>query len=381
MTASLSPRLNSGVDPAALSSVIGTIYEAVFDREAWPSALQGVCAMVDGCAASMISHAVADQTPERAAEFGTDPLFSRAYVESYARINPLFGMSILEMTEGETRALYRTIDLRVFHRTRFYREWVQPQGWGDWLASMLARSPSHVSLLAVARKEAGGPFSEAQLAMMDMLVPHIQRAARLAHLFDQPAALARGMAALLDRLTIAALLVDSRSAVVFANGPAQTMLAAGDILALASGGRLRLADPEADRIASAAIKGETTRPEVALVKVPRGAFVVSVMPPSPETGDLVAVLVTAPEAVSAPPGPVLRSAYGLTDAEMRVLSLLIAGRHPAEIASGLGITLRTVRAHLQKLFDKMGVERQSDLILSVLRLALPVRESGTGRSR
>jgi DNA-binding CsgD family transcriptional regulator len=105
------------------------------------------------------------------------------------------------------------------------------------------------------------------------------------------------------------------------------------------------------------------------------------MPPSPETGDLVAVLVTAPEAVSAPPGPLLRSAFGLTDAEMRVLSLLIAGRHPAEIASGLGITLRTVRAHLQKLFDKMGVERQSDLILSVLRLALPVREPETGRSR
>ena len=362
---------SEAADLAAVSAAIGRIYDTVFDRTLWPAALGDVCALTGGCASSLTSHSRPDQTPERAAEYGTDPVYSRSYLETYGRINPLFGMGINDMAEGEMRVLYRTIDAQVFQRTRFYREWVRPQGWGDWISVVLIRSPLRLSLIAVARKERRGGFTDGQVNAMRLMTPHIQRAARLAGLFDERAEREQGMAALLGRIDVAALLIDTSGRIVFANAAAEAMLASGDVLARERGGFLRLADAGARRMALDAVRGESVRPDIAVVDTAAGKRMVSVMPASPETGGLVAVLLSLPEAARTPPGLALRDAFRLTPAELRVLSLLLRGRSAAEIAGDLGVTPRTIRAHLHKLFEKTGASRQSDLIREALRLAPP----------
>jgi DNA-binding CsgD family transcriptional regulator len=63
--------------------------------------------------------------------------------------------------------------------------------------------------------------------------------------------------------------------------------------------------------------------------------------------------------------------FNLTCAEARVLAHLAEDRTPAEIGSALGISVTTVRTHLQSLFQKTGARRQPELV----RLALMASSS------
>jgi DNA-binding CsgD family transcriptional regulator len=63
--------------------------------------------------------------------------------------------------------------------------------------------------------------------------------------------------------------------------------------------------------------------------------------------------------------------FGMTCAEARVLAHLADDRTPAEISAALGVSMTTVRTHLQSLFQKTGCRRQPELV----RLALMASSS------
>ncbi|MDQ1694715.1 MAG: hypothetical protein QOJ03_68, partial [Frankiaceae bacterium] len=52
------------------------------------------------------------------------------------------------------------------------------------------------------------------------------------------------------------------------------------------------------------------------------------------------------------------SVLSLTDREHQVLRMLADGQGPAEIAVGLGLSISTVRTHLQHVMGKLGVHNQ-----------------------
>lgn len=57
----------------------------------------------------------------------------------------------------------------------------------------------------------------------------------------------------------------------------------------------------------------------------------------------------------------------LTPRERSVVSLLLDGRTNDEIASVLGITTRTVEAHLARLFERLGISSRTELATRALR--------------
>jgi pimeloyl-ACP methyl ester carboxylesterase/DNA-binding CsgD family transcriptional regulator len=68
-----------------------------------------------------------------------------------------------------------------------------------------------------------------------------------------------------------------------------------------------------------------------------------------------------------------RSRFGqLTPAEMRVLDLIATGRNNAAIAANLAISEKTVRNHINRIFDKLGVHDRSQAIVLA-------RDAGLGR--
>ena len=57
--------------------------------------------------------------------------------------------------------------------------------------------------------------------------------------------------------------------------------------------------------------------------------------------------------------------FGLSDAERRLAEGLLRGLSPADYADACGIKISTVRSQLKALFAKVGVARQSDLVLQL----------------
>lgn len=73
------------------------------------------------------------------------------------------------------------------------------------------------------------------------------------------------------------------------------------------------------------------------------------------------------------PAEALAELYGLTLAESRVLEHIGQGETPQEAAERLGISLTTVKTHLQRIFAKTETTRQADLVRLVTRATPPVR--------
>ena len=62
----------------------------------------------------------------------------------------------------------------------------------------------------------------------------------------------------------------------------------------------------------------------------------------------------------------LADAYGLTASEARLLGALLDGKRLEDAAAQFGVSLNTVKTHLQNVFRKTDTTRQSELLSLVL---------------
>jgi DNA-binding CsgD family transcriptional regulator len=62
----------------------------------------------------------------------------------------------------------------------------------------------------------------------------------------------------------------------------------------------------------------------------------------------------------------LRELYTLTAVEARLATRLSQGQSVEEAAAEMGVTVNTARAYLKRIYSKIGVRRQSDLIRRLL---------------
>jgi DNA-binding CsgD family transcriptional regulator len=60
-------------------------------------------------------------------------------------------------------------------------------------------------------------------------------------------------------------------------------------------------------------------------------------------------------------------AYGLTNRERTITSLVCRGLSTREIAERLHITPNTIQEHLKSIFDKTGVRSRRELAMSLLQ--------------
>ncbi|HEX5858081.1 MAG TPA: response regulator transcription factor [Microbacterium sp.] len=68
----------------------------------------------------------------------------------------------------------------------------------------------------------------------------------------------------------------------------------------------------------------------------------------------------------------LRRLTSLTDRERQVLGLIAGGRSQKQVASTLGISVKTVGAHVQNLLVKLGVHSRVEAVALAVRLGVPV---------
>jgi DNA-binding CsgD family transcriptional regulator len=75
--------------------------------------------------------------------------------------------------------------------------------------------------------------------------------------------------------------------------------------------------------------------------------------------DVAAIVPVSEEQVRA--NPLYRSRYGLTDREIDIAVLALAGYNASEMSQMLGLSVNTVKTHLKNLYSKMGVHNRREL--------------------
>jgi DNA-binding NarL/FixJ family response regulator len=86
-----------------------------------------------------------------------------------------------------------------------------------------------------------------------------------------------------------------------------------------------------------------------------------------------AIFAQDPQRVPPLPGEAFAKIHGLTAGELRVLLAMAPGLSVKEASEMLGISEATSKTHLQRIFDKTGTSKQSELIRLLMSSAPPVR--------
>jgi len=370
-----------------LSTLIGEIYDAALDPNLWVDVL-GRAARFAGCTAAGLGWK--DVTAKRGgiyfASEGADPHYTRLYFEKYIKLDPCsVGQFFADV--GQPLITADLLPYEEFVLTRFYKEWVKPQGLIDCAMTALDRATTVSSFLHLFRHQRDGFFDEDALRRIRLIVPHFRRAALIGKIVDSKKAEAASLADTLDGISAGMFLVDAAGRIVHANVAGHVMLDAADVLH-ADRGCLVVNDPAVHRMLAetfaSAGNGDAalgiTGVGVPLISRSGERHVANVLPLTSgarrragTSYAAAAALFVHKAALDAPSPPaVIAKAYKLTPTELRVLLAVVEVGGVREVAQALGVAETTVKTHLRSVYKKTSRSRQADLVKLVAEFSNPL---------
>jgi DNA-binding CsgD family transcriptional regulator len=359
-----------------LLQLIGGIYDSTLNPEAWNAVLPRIGAFVGGSGGGLFSHDSSRRSMSIVYEFGTDPDYRQLYVEKYLRLDPMAGTYFV-LDVGEVFSTSTVMSHADFLQSRFYKEWIRPQGWIDNICVYLDKAPEGHAAFALFRNEREGLADEGARERMRLLVPHLRRAVLIGRLVEFKTAQAATFADALDGLSASVLFVDSNGRITHANAAGRAMIAGGDFLRV-SLGRLVASDPDVNRAlrdiflaagagdAAVGVTGVAV-PLVARDGEPYVAHVLSLSSGARRGAGLgyaaaAALFVQKAALATRSPPEVIAKTYRLTPTELRILLGIVEVGGVPQVAETLGIGESTVKTHLGRLYEKTGARRQADLV-------------------
>ena len=378
--------ISSTTEADQLSHLIGQIYDTALDPGAWPSVMKEICGFV-GCSSGMLfAEDKARTTAQLFHQWGLNPDWLKLFFE-YGKLNPLFPAGeFLEV--GDVRSAFELVPKDEFEETRFYKECARPSGQVDSIFVHLERSGTSDTRFSLHRYVHEGLVDAECRRRMCLVVPHLRRAILIGKVVERHKLEAQTFASVVDQLDSSVYLVDPDAQITYANPAARSLADEGHIVRNQHG-TLMLCDSAANHAlrdaVAAAPNGDIAVGDkgiaVTVAADATGQHFAHMLPLTSgsrrragEHHESVAAVCVrkASFEVSSPLKLVSRS-YALTASEIRVLAAVMEYSSVSEMADALGISAATVKTHLQRLFDKTGARRQTDLIKLVASYQTPFR--------
>jgi DNA-binding CsgD family transcriptional regulator/PAS domain-containing protein len=369
-----------------LSDVIGLIYETVLVEEIWPKVLELVCHFVRGKASRIYWRDASRPDSRTFYSWGFDPRFLDGYTEKFLTMNPLYPASIF-ISPGEVFSSANLVPVDEFQASRFFRDWVAPQGFFDAAIFNIERYQASAAAFTIITDRDYGLVDHELRSRLKLLVPHLQRAALISREMDRRRLQSESLEAALNQVEAGVFILGADGCPVWINKVARTLLARSDLI---RNGRLGLglAGPDADRLLREGLAPGLEHPEQllaptpALIRMTDGEGIEwqgCLMPLQPQSqtqaafGQVgrsahAALFVRRVEQVAASGVEAAAKLYALTPAEVRVLKATLELETVAKMADALGVAPSTIKTHLASIFDKTGASRRATLVKAVMSL-------------
>jgi DNA-binding CsgD family transcriptional regulator len=230
-----------------------------------------------------------------------------------------------------------------------------------------------------------GPTTQAQAQsaaqLLGALAPHLRQAFTYYRRVGATANASAIVGAASDALGIGIVAVGVDRRVRWANSVAHGLLDLGDPIGVDSHGRITASRPDIrealDQAMRVALRGEAVGKWT--LEVPAGdngrlrtrlTLVAPALTPCEEyfAGPCAILLVEGRLADNVTAAESLHRAFALTPAEARLACAIAAGATLADAAAEQGVTRETARTQLKRIFVKMDVHRQAELVAKVHRL-------------
>lgn len=365
----------------AFAQTLDAIYDAAVDHGRWPVALRLLGDNFDCTGVSLIERNIRT-SQSRGAASGIDLGGQREYFEIWDARN-VFVQRTRNWRVGAIELDRQILPQADILASDYYNGFLKPRDMHGLLRLALHIEGETLRSISLLRAQCSGEFRQDDVERCRLFMPHLQRAARITHHFDEAQLRLDAMTEVVELNRSGVILVDRAGRVVFANRAARAMAQRNDGWTLRRD-RIELAAPRDQSALLRLIAGALRRPDLP-VDAPRGG-VMRLARPSGQP-DLIAVVVplrleyawtgaapmayvviSDPSAVTQPPETMLHQLFGLSMAETRVALAVMLGDSPAQVAERLGIKLTTARWHLASVFRKTGTTRQAELVRLLLSL-------------
>lgn len=356
----------------AALDLVGRIYEAAADPSLWPRVLEQFARDTGGAAAGftvgdVVCHSLETAYTAGVAEPSDTPEFDGYYrsLSLYAAKGPECRMSI-------EASSHQWLSRRDISRSPFANEFLRHQNLFHNLGAIVTEEPCVVSIVAF-RPHHWGAFTGDSCDLLNLLVPHFRRAAKLSSLLVP----LQAGCSVLDALTIGVFIVDEHARILQTNKRARRVIDTADGLIIRTN-HLRALMPVENagiqaaiqHVAQASMEATLNNESVILVRRSSGkrAYTVFVRPlhsnqiysGQQSTGAIVFVL--DPEDQLEVSEAVVRRIWGLTQSEAHLACALLKGQDLRDYCDHEAISKHTARTHLKRVFAKLGVKRQPELI-------------------
>lgn len=363
------------MDQDRAGRVIGRVYETALDPAAWEAALDDIAGLAGADAAWMVVVAPRlglNSVVAPRSDPGVIADYQRFWWERDPTLEATFRTPVGWITSLRDSGRDR------FLGSSFYNDFWRRSGHAtERLSANLIREEGAIACIGVQPSRRRDSIGTDLAGSFRLLVPHLVRSIRIGcelRRIELEREMARGGP------RSAVLLVDAGCRLVAADPEAERLLACGASLRLERG-TVELGTAAATRRLRALVAScrasDPALPRGGVVRAPgEGGLAVRVLPFCDPARRLGPELVRHPRAtamlcVSAPARERelaalrLRQRFGLTPAEAAVTLELARGDGRAAVAQRLGVTLATVRTHMMRVFEKVGVSRQAGLLAAI----------------
>ncbi|MCG7509373.1 hypothetical protein [Mesorhizobium retamae] len=375
----LAKRLSRG-SLAIQPAIVSDIYDAALD----PHGLQGLAAIVmaAGEGSSAALGILRANAFEEAAVHNLPDKALQDYAAYYRHINPCVPLALAHHPDSISRFtdLILQPDLE---RTEFHTDFLRVHDTVRCMGVPAVPIGSRLLLqFSVHRSRGSMDFSDDDVARLQGLTPHLQRAVQLRRRLNLDLHMNAGLAAL-ERMAFGCVICDGAGHVLFANHAAE-MLEASGVMTLVSRQGLLARNPNQSRQLAASIAATAAGSSGdALVLTTRDGtrvFVLTAPLPMRLGGQPGRVLVTFRSEAAATPldAAALQRLFPLTTAEARLALALAAGHSLADYAAEHRVSDNTLRTQIASILHKTGTENQRELV-RLLGLLPPIdRQAGKG---
>jgi DNA-binding CsgD family transcriptional regulator len=360
-----------------LASLIDRIYASVEQPELWPETIGEIGCLVGGgnrfWSEDHALHAQLNPVASAAACHGTFML-SRAdlrALDQYAAEFDNLIVRFLRLVFLSVLWSRKDVGAREALGARMVRRYLQ------------VREPFTRRLIA-AMWEDGQMFDSQHLNYMQLLTPHLDRAARLQMRLNLTTLRSELVSRALDSLTLGVIVVDQAGAKIWHNRRAEEIVSDPEVLTF-SGPRLIGRDASSTQsvreLIRRAVAGEPgllpierdgSKPLLLVATPLRPAGIYDVSARSNEIGYGV-VFVSDPDRTDTVTVESLQRAFDLTYREAQTAIAIARGQGLKTAARAMGVAPTTARSQLQQVFAKTGTNHQAELAALVHRTFTHVR--------
>lgn len=264
-----------------------------------------------------------------------------------------------------------------------YETWATPQGIRDVAMALLWHEEDWVGFVVLHRTQEQGPFLEQEFALLNRLLPHMQRGLELHHRLVDGSDHQQSIGRWLEMLRPPALLYDEKFELTHINSAAHGFLEQQSGVRV-NDGRLDFDDP--------ALNSQVGFQVMAAIKLALGQYelepeMVKIDGAGDSAGDSPYTLVFLPlkdngnKMVTTASALVLiyderivpkvaltplQDLFQLTAAELRVCEALANGFSLLQIAEREGKSKETLRTQLRRIFSKLRVNNQTELVVTLM---------------